>query len=277
MMQYREDIEKIEKRQKALEKDLELDPQKEKMAEQWQLEMQLNTLKREKAKCEREWQLQKLTLITNLAYAVGLMLAFVALTLPGPLGVVGAVVCLALTVINNAIKNGIELYKTQQTRKEIKEEYKLKVDLLREKGPQLSENERKLLYLEIMQLSADSDYQKQMMIYQASCLVRKIMLDVLIPALVFASLVFAPLVVALPVLGAVLGIAVATYFLFEYTLKPKDQKELEFDQQKYDAFYNGLQNSKEKKTPTLFQRAPIAKNQRLEEKDLDSSMSPVSC
>lgn len=87
--------------------------------------------------------MNKLSLISNIAYAVGLMLAFVLLTMPflpvaapvaATLALAGAVVCLALTIINNAIKGGIELYTTHQTRKEIKEELDLKVDLLKREG-----------------------------------------------------------------------------------------------------------------------------------------------
>ena len=157
--------------------------------------MRLQDLERAKAKCEREWEIQKLSLITNSAYAVGLMLAFVLLTMPfipiaGPiapiLGIVGAALCFAFSVINNAIKGGLELYKTHEDLKENKASIKLlKEDLLKNK--MLSDNEKKLLFLEIKKLEAKTHYQKQLYTYQAIHLARRIVFELCIPAVIFTS------------------------------------------------------------------------------------------
>lgn len=268
MLQYSEGIKRIEKQLEALKHNQQKDGQKEGSAKQRQLEMQLHVLKREQAKCEREWQMQKISLINSIAYAVALMLAFVVLTMPflpvaapvaATLALVGAVACIALTVLNNAIKGGIECYMTYKTRKETKELYELKVNLLRTDGHKLSDDERKLLFLEIKKLKAETEYQKQMIIYQSANVVRNIILDIAIPAVVFASLVFLPLGIGLLSIGAALGIAFASSYLVDALFKPEEKKELEFDQEEYSQFYDSLQQIEEKKAPTFFKKTPLEK------------------
>ncbi|WP_412755578.1 hypothetical protein [Legionella longbeachae] len=283
MLQYSEDIARIEKRLKILKSHTQQEGNQERAAEERQLQMQLHALKREQAKCAREWQMNKLSLISNIAYAVGLMLAFVLLTMPflpvaapvaATLSLVGAVVCLALTIINNAIKGGIELYTTHQTRKGIKEELDLKVDLLKREGHKLTEDQRKLLFLEIKKLQAETEYQKQMMIYQSVNLIRGIVLDILIPAIVFVSLVCMPLGFSILTIGAALGFALGTRALVDSLFKPEEKKALEFDQEEYTKFYASLNKVETKKPQGFFKKTSVdpLKKPLLDDKDFDSSM-----
>ena len=89
-----------------------------------ELDLQASALNRAKEKCAREWKYQKIALATNISYAVGLMLAFVLLTAPflplaattiATMGIAGAVLCFTFSVINNAIKGGMEIHKSRMT------------------------------------------------------------------------------------------------------------------------------------------------------------------
>lgn len=262
ILQYDNDLNELYQLKNSLElndnAEGDIIDEEKKSAQLKQVQMQIHALEREKAKCVRAWQIGKLSLINNIAYAVGLMLAFFVLTMPflpitaplaATLGVVGAVVCLAFTVINNGLKGGIELYNTYHTNKEIKAEYRDKLNLFIENNS-LPDNERKLLFLEIKQLKAHSEYQKQKIIYQAASLVRRIMLEVLMPALIFTSLVFLPLGIGVATFGAALGLAVASHFLIEALFKPKEKEKLEFNQQEYDQFYKEV--NQPEKSPMFF-------------------------
>ncbi|MCW8445080.1 hypothetical protein OQJ05_13595 [Fluoribacter gormanii] len=235
MKQYDEDIEQLEKRLAALQA---LEKQQQQLSEyekqeKRQVEIQLRVLRKERARCERDWQLDKISLINNIVYAVVLMLAFVVLTMPFmPIGapvlasmaIAGAVLCFAFTVINNAVKGGIELYKTYKTRQEQIEQAAALTKDFKENFDKLSEKQRRLLFLEIKQCQAETDYQKQMLSYQTASLVRSIIIDALVPLVVFASLVFVPLGIGVPLLIAAVALAVATHYLVEALFKPEEKK-----------------------------------------------------
>lgn len=212
---------------------------------QWQ--MQLNTLERIKAQSERNWNMQKLSLYNNIAYAVSLTIAFVILTTPFmpipvaiglTLGVVGAVLCFAFTVISSAIRSGLEIHKTRHSLLETKAERQQYFDKIKEllnAGSDLDNPEIKLLYLEIMKLDAETEYQKQLLVFQSLHLIRSIIIEALIPAIIFSSLVFLPLGVGLGALAGALGLAIASNFLINWLLKPDEKiKQLpDFDAKHY--------------------------------------------
>lgn len=267
MLQYDEDLERLRKQLQVF-KDIET---KEKLNDEEskakrQIEIQIRTLEREKLKCYREWQLQKVSLINNLSYAVGLMLAFIILTAPfmpisapvlGIMIIAGAAACLAFTIINNAIKGGIELYKTYKTLQEQKQDHDDKVkELLRllKKNPNLDKNEKKLLYLEIKQLQAETEYQKQMMVYQSVNLARRIMIEALVPVVVLVSLVAVPLggLGIIPVLIAAIALAIATQMLVDALFKPEEKKALEFDEESYTKFCEEIQTMPRPERDRLF-------------------------
>lgn len=277
MQQYEEDSERLAKQLEAfqeIEKSRQL--RDDESREKRQIEVQIRTLARERSKCERDWQLEKVSLINNIAYAVGLMLAFVVLTMPfmpvaapvlATMAIVGAVLCLAFTMINNAIKGGIELYKTHKTIQEEQKESNQKVReliALLKKNSELDANERKLLYLEIRQCQAETEYQKQVMKYQSANLVRSIMIEALVPAVVFASLVFVPLGIGVPVLIAAVALAIATHYLVEAWFKPDEKKALEFDDKQYAAFCDEIleAESPAETTPGFFKKNEGSKEGR---------------
>lgn len=253
MLQYEEDLERLGRQLQAL-KQIEEDGRlryEELMAKR-QIEMQIKTLEREKSKCEREWQLQKVSLIVNIAYAVGLMAAFLILTMPfmpisapvlASMAIAGAVLCLAFTIISNAIRGGIEIYKTYKNRQEQQEDAAQKIGelikLLKE-NKELNQDEKKLLYLEIKKCQAEDEYQKEMMVYQSVNLVRSILIQCMVPAVVFASLMFVPLGIGIPMLVAAAALAIASQLLVDALLKPEEKNSLEFDDNEYSEFCNKL-------------------------------------
>jgi hypothetical protein len=210
--------------------------------------LQLHALERAQAQCKREWELSKLSLINSLSYAVGLLLAFVLLTAPffpvagaalTAIGLAGAVLCFAFTVINNAVKGGIEIYKAQHSVKEAKQDYQIKIDVFKQlmtTNPDLHDNEKKLLFLEIQKLMAETDYQKHMVVLKTMHLIRSILFEALIPALIFVSFVFLPLGIGLGVLGAVIALAILANFTINKLFTPEKEELAEFDDKKYDAF-----------------------------------------
>ena len=71
-----------------------------------------------------------------------------------------------------------------------------------------NENKKRFLFLEIKKLKAETKYQKQMVVSQTMHLVRSILFEALVPALIFVNLVFLPLGIGFGVLGAVVALAI---------------------------------------------------------------------
>lgn len=226
-------------------KNAESDDDK-KLLKDWLI--QLHALERSKKQCQRDWDHLNLGLTNNIAYAVGLMLAFAILTLPflplsGPailaITITGAVLCFAFTVIYNAVKSGLEIHKAYESKNEAKEDYKNKIaefKALLAHNPELEDNEKKLLFLEIKKCLAETEYQQQMIIYQTMHFFRSLMMEALMPAIIFASFVFLPIGIGFAIMGAVLGLAIASNYLIEQNFTPQKESLKEFDEQEYTNF-----------------------------------------
>lgn len=248
---------------------------------------------------ERNWDLQKVSLYAGIAYAVGLMLAFALLAAPffpvsGPallaITITGAVLCLAFTVIYNGVKGGMEVYKAHCSAKEAKEGYNNKLELFKlllEKNPSLDDNEKKFLFLEIKKLRAETEYQKQMVVFQTMHLLRSVILESFIPAVVFASFVFLPLGIGFAVLGATIGVALATNLMINAAFKPAKNEVKAFNEKEYEAFCKdpdnwdkpskskqGFFQPKEKKPllDTIAAKTQEKENDRIELLDDESSL-----
>ncbi|WP_454781399.1 hypothetical protein [Legionella sp. WA2022007384] len=280
MLQYNEDIERLEKQlqaYQAVEKEKKILTVEEK-AEKRQIEMQLHTLKNEKARCERDWRLQKISLINNIAYAVGLMLAFLVLTMPflpvaapvlASMAIAGAVLCLVFTIINNAIKGGIELYKTQKTIQEQRDQVaRLTLQL---KQNYDDDKERKFLFLEIKQCQAETEYQKRVRVYQTASLVRSILIEAFIPAIVFASLMFVPLGIGVPVLLIAVALGVASNYAVDALFKPEEKEELKFNPDEYNKFCEDI--FKPENSSKFFKKGSGKNNDALELEEMASLLN----
>lgn len=252
MLDFENDIKQLKKLIRKTKEGSEEDDERDKKIKEY--ELQLLGLERAQKQCVRNWDLQKISLHTNIAYAVGLMLAFALLAAPflpfsGPaliaIIITGAVLCLAFTVINNAVKGGIEVYKARMSAKEAREEYNNKVELFKfllEKNPDLDDNEKKFLFLEIKKLKAETDYQKQMVVFQTMHLLRSVLIESLIPAIVFVSFVFLPLGIGFAVLGATIGVAIATNLMINAIFKPTKDTIKAFDEKEYESFCKNPDN-----------------------------------
>lgn len=207
-------------------------------------ELQLLTLQRSRSQCQREWDMQQISLINNIAYAIGLMIAFALLTTPFmPAStatlVIGAVLCLAFTIIYNAVKGGIEVYKANATEKEVTQDFHNKIidfKKILEENPNLEDNEKRFLFLEIRKLHADSKYQKQMVVFQTMHLIRSVIIETMVPALIFTSLVFMPLGIGIGTLAAALAIAMVTNMMVNRIFKPDQETVKPFDEEEYRQF-----------------------------------------
>lgn len=227
------------------EQDLKNGPDPKKLKE---YRLQLDALLRAQGQCKKDWDHQQWGLIAAIGYAVGLMIAFALLTMPflpitGPaaliIGVAGAVLCFAFTVIYSGVRGGLDLHKTNTSRKEAKADYLKKIEefkLLLSENPDLNDNEKKFLFLEIKKLKAENEYQKQMIVFQTMHLIRSIVIDALVPALVFVGLVFVPLGVGLAIMGAGLLLAIVSNSMINAIFKPAKDELKSFDEEEYRGF-----------------------------------------
>ncbi|MFT4060371.1 MAG: hypothetical protein QM652_12590 [Legionella sp.] len=244
---YNQQILSLNEQKESLESKQNQEEYKRKVA---LIDMQIASLHKKIEQCEYDWKLQKLSLYNNVGYAVGLMLAFVLLTMPFmpiaastafTLNIVGSVLCFAMTVISNGIKGGIEVYKGRQGAKEARDSFDSKIEDLKTlllANNRLNDNKKKLVYLEIKKLQAETEYQEQVATFQMAHLVRSVIIEALVPVIVFTSTVFLPLGMGFNAMGAALGLAMGTNSLINTQLSPDENlKELPpFDEKEYSEF-----------------------------------------
>ena len=250
-----------------------------------ELNLQSSALERAKIKCEREWNYQKITLATNITYAVGLMLAFVLLTGPffpfaaatvAAMSIAGAVLCFAFSVICNAVKGGIEIHKTKMTNKELRaeQEDRIKAFIELAKQPETDENAKKLMFLEIKKLKVDSEYQEKMITLQTMKLMRTILIESMIPPLVFLSLVFLPLGAGLGILAAALALAIGTHLIIDALFKAEKEEIKELDETEYNEFCADPVNWDKKSNNSLsFFKSPEQSRTSTSDEDSDEYTS----
>lgn len=231
-----------------------------------ELRLQIAALEQAKLQAEKNWTLKKLVLINTTAYTVGLMLSFILLTMPflplssGALliiGTAGAVLCFALSVIYNAVKNGLEVYKAYFSAQDAQQAYLLKIEVFKSlliSNPNLDDPSKKLLFLEIKGLLADSEYQRGLMVLNTMHLIRSVIFESVVPAIIFTTLVFFPMGVSLAMIGGVLALALGTNILINRLFTPKKGEVTELDETEYKAFCDHLESDKKltNRGPTFF-------------------------
>lgn len=250
------------------------------------LQWQLDSLEREEQQCIANWALEKISLYNNMAYAIGLMLAFVVMTMPFVpftaataliFGVTGAVICFALTVINNAIQNGIELYKTKNALANYEQAFD-KIMQQFKTDPQ-NGDPQKLLFLELQRLEALCEYQQQTADLQTAHIIRSVIMEVCTPAILFASLVFFPLTIGLTIITLGLGLAVLSNELIKRT-HPVEQKLLtvtEFDSKEFDQFRAKICNeAKDEPTDKPTDKPPKDEQEHKETRDYHSFFRKIT-
>lgn len=250
-----------------------------------QIEMKRKGILKEKEQCIRDWEHQKIGLILNLSYAVGLMLAFFVLTMPfvpitgiGLLSatVVGAIVCFAFTVIYNVTKAGMELHQSKKTAQAVSQDLNNRIDEFLAIQDNLSDEAKRLFFMEITRTQADTEYHRQLITYNTVKLVKTIILQTCAPAVVFASLMFLPLGIGIPVVAAMLAIAIGIHFLIEFNYKPKKAELLDFDENGYKRFLENPKSLKDnlKSNPRLFKQTANDRTPLLTSPDEDNDLIP---
>ncbi|KTC86932.1 hypothetical protein [Legionella brunensis] len=228
--------------------------------EKEQIDLELKHLKKLIKQSEMEWKYKKYGLVSNVAYAAGLLLAFslfccfffppaaLAPALVIAIGVAGAALCFTLTILYAAVNGGLEIDKTKASIKEAREECQELMKLFTDTD---DVNVKKQLYLQSKGLMAESKYQEEMVRFQAIKLVRSIFIDAFIPAIVFASLVFMPLGIGLGVMAAGLAIALISHIIINQ-FEPKHEKieDLEnFDRKEFDKEFAAFEKRFDDKFP----------------------------
>lgn len=215
--------------------------------ERTMLEEHLKALFKAKAQCEFEWKYKKYGLINDLAYSGTLLVAFTLMCcflLPGAaftpeivlvLSVAGAALCFVLTAISAATSGYIDIAKSEetgQTAKAMCQKLLEEFDTIdEEKHP----FEKRLMYLDMKQLWADTDYQSRLAHFQKIKLLRSILVDILIPPLIFVSFTFFPLSIGLAAFAAGVVLASVTSKMLN-ALEPKAIKVPDFDEAEFVKF-----------------------------------------
>lgn len=208
------------------------------------LQLQLSSLLKARHQSEFNWRYKKYGLANDLTYAVCLLTAFAlmccflfppAAIAPATaliLGIIGASLCFTFTVAYSAATGSLDIAKTHASKQEAKNECKL---LLQEFMDSDDEFIKKQLYLDMKQLAADTEYQKRVIQYQKMKLVRSVLIDILIPPLVFVSFMFLPMGIGLGVLAAGLALAGITYLILKQ-FEPHADKLPVLDEEAYAKF-----------------------------------------
>ena len=218
--------------------------QADKDADRKVIELQLAGLLKAKKRCEFDWQYKKYGTINDLVYAASLLIAFSmmccflfppAAVVPGTaliLGLAGGAMCFMLNFVWSTMTNYLEVDKARAKSREAIDECKALLETFMKTDDDF---EKKQLYLDMKRLMGDSDYQEKLVFFQKLKLVHAVLIEALVPPLVFVSLMFMPLGIGLAVLAAGFALAViAHYILKEYA--PEEAKLPEFDADEYACF-----------------------------------------
>lgn len=247
---YRAEIKQIDKDIERLRLEIARVRQDEQLAAQHKLarieeyNLRIFALERLKTQRENSWECQKLSAQTEVAYAVALLLAFALMTLPF-LPISGAalmaislpatVLCFALTVLYNAVKNDIEIYAAHLAADEARAALNQKIGALQ--NPKLTEDAKKLLFLEIKQLEAELAYQNKMVDFQRLNFFRALLIEALIPPFIFTSFVFLPFGTGLALLALALALAVWSNSVINAPqFKPEKASPAKFVEEEYAQF-----------------------------------------
>ncbi|MFA5959044.1 MAG: hypothetical protein WC785_00830 [Tatlockia sp.] len=226
-----------------------------------QIDEELFTLEKMIAKSEGDWAYRRAELLSGWFYALGLILSFTVmccLFLPpftataAVVGLGGAALCFLLSVADGIIKGGIAIAKTKHEQRLVKLQY----DELVKKFKQVpdgvnSENIKKQLYLDIERLRNTGQHQERIMNFQAIQLLRTVLINALVPGIIFCSLMFMPLGIGLAVMAAGLAIALISHILIK-RLEPKAKDLPVFNQAKYEAFASKVKHAEPKGGLGLF-------------------------
>ncbi len=229
------------------EKDLEainLKIEKAKDQEKAALLLEKSNLEKAKRKLELDRKYQYYHAQADLVYSVSLIVAFfIAVSLLIPPGILaaqaatmislaGALLCFALTLAYNGVKGGINIAHQKAIKKEADQNCQKLIALFKEEtDPRV----KKLLYLDILQEKAESDFRAKLINYEKAKVIRSIVIDSLIPPLIFLSFMFLPTGAALGILAAGFAIILLSNLILK-KFEPKKGDLPKIDGDIYEAF-----------------------------------------
>lgn len=231
---------RIEKDIQAIEEKLI----KASIEDQATLKHQLKTLKAKQHQSEFDWRYKKYQLALDVTYAVALICTYAmacCFLLPAGmlnpatsfvLGMAGSTLCLAITIAYTVISGAIDIQKTQNTVKELQQGG---MDLLEQFKSEQNPDMQKLIYLDLIHSVHQNEFHSQMVTHQKRELIRKVLIDTMIPGMVFLTLLFLPLGTGIGVLATGLAIMAASKYMMDQ-YKPQQQALPDFDEKAYQAF-----------------------------------------
>ena len=231
------------------------------------LEHERTALIKIKDQCALDLKYKEYSLINDLVYAASLLTAFAvvcccffppALIAPATamiFGLVGAALCFILTTAYTAIGSGIEIAKNRASQQAAQKQH----DTLEEEFTRATDIfTKKQLYLDMKQLSAETAYQEKLIRFQKIKLTHSILVDALIPALVFIAFMFMPWGIGLGVLAAGLALAVISGMILN-RFAPKKEALPDLNEQEYANFDIQQKNKQEAKNNSGF---PLQSNEQ---------------
>lgn len=247
---------------------------------------ELTNLAKLEKKLDFDWKYQRDGLLSDWVYSAALIISFVLLcsmffppsAIIPAIAIAGAALCFVVTLVSTIFTGTVDIRKSKDSAQLVKAEARELLEAFNQlkisqealginpaQGELDSiERTKKQLYLEIQGLVAKEDYHRRMAKYQAIKLIRSVLIDALIPPLIFASLVFLPLGIGLGVLGAALALAIISdriiaIFVKDYIVKNAMEPLEEFNEARYNAFnsHPSLEHFSSNETLYLHEEIPL--------------------
>lgn len=248
------------------------------------LRAELNALLKAKKQLDVDWDRKKYELAHAWVYALGLLVAFSVLCcfffppaalLPATvmlLGIVGAALCFVLTIANAAVLGAMDIVHKKGSIAERDREYaSKKIQFVKCDN----ESVKKQLYLDMKLLSAETAHEVASIRYQKLKLVRGILVDALVPALIFFGFTFLPFGVGLGALAAGLALIIASHYILKRFEPPRESLPT-FEDNDYQLFKQQAQLSAPQ-TKEELQPAFFAKKKPKSEPPLDAKTQQPGC
>jgi len=175
---------------------------------------QVHSLMSTQRQCKLEWDYKLYAIYLDMIYAILLLAAFsllycffLPIALSGStallLGVAGTVLCFTMNALFAAIKQGVDVCKS--------------VELSNNAALDCVENNPNNLDLTLSK--SEWRYHQDIIKYKQACLIQSLLVDFLVPPVMFVALVFMPVSIGLVVVCAGLFLAVASYLYVDKTYK----------------------------------------------------------
>jgi hypothetical protein len=209
-----------------------------------------------------DWKYQRYGFFKDLTYALGMILAFTttcclffppAAIVPATalmISAIGATLSFVINIVYTVVTNRLEVAKMRETSQQRITEYN---KLLEKFDEEHNPDKKKLLYLQLETLKANSIYHEDLADFQSRKLVQSILIEALLPGLIFGCFTFLPFGQALGAIATNFVIALATTQVIN-EFEPKSAGLPEFDEGKYAYFVMHHPPLKDAKSARFFDK-----------------------